>query len=216
MIEIIPAIIPKNIVELGQKLALVENYVEWVHVDVMDGIFVKEETLRDPKAFKAITTSAKIEVHLMIWQPEREIQEWIASGARRIIFHYEATDQRKELAEQIHRAGLDAGIAINPATPPEFVEAFALYFDTIQVMAVKPGLGGQAFLEDAIVKIKFLQQRFPYKPISVDGGENPEVALKVIQAGGDRLVVGSFLFKDGNIKRALENIKSAVSFYNKG
>ncbi len=210
-IEIIPAIIPKNFIELGQKISLVEKYFEWAQIDVMDNVFVKNETWRDPTQLRDIVTKINIEVHLMVWEPEKTIQEWMASGVKRILVHFESTQGRLEILERIKRVGLEAGIVLNPETPPEFVEDFGVLTDVIQVMTVNPGWGGQEFLGDMLSKIRALRQRFPEKPIAVDGGINPETAKKAIQAGANRLIVGSYIYESGNVKGALERLKLATS-----
>jgi len=211
MVEIIPTIIPQNVVDLAKKLALVEDYVEWVHVDIMDGNFVKQETFRDPIRLRSVNTKAKIELHLMVWEPEKTMHQWVGTGAKRFVIHFESTYKRKELAEQLKESGLQSALAVNPETPYEFIEEYVPSFDMIQVMTVKPGLGGQEFMEDMLPKIKSLRRRFPNKPISVDGGINPVTAKKAIDVGANVLLAGSFIYKHKNIKEGLEELKMAVS-----
>ena len=209
MIEIIPAIIAKDFQELEEKIRKVEPYVDWVQLDIMDGRFVDNLTWHNPRELKNLRTNLNLEAHLMIENPEESIDEWIESGIKRIIFHYEATQQPKEIIEKIKKAGLGAGLAINPETPAEVVDDLIGQVDLILAMSVFPGSGGQEFLEETLEKIKRLREKYSKIKIEVDGGINPETAKKTVEAGADILVSGSYIFESEDIKRAIDELKYA-------
>ena len=124
MIEVIPTIIAKDFQELQEKIKKIEPYSEWVQLDIMDGRFVENTTWNNPEELKNLKTNLNIETHLMIQNPEEKIDDWIKSGAKRIIFHYEATENREEVIKKIKEAGLEVGLAINPETPIDGLAPF--------------------------------------------------------------------------------------------
>lgn len=208
MIEVIPAIIAKDFEELKSKIKLVEPYVNWAQLDVMDGRFVNNQTWNNPSELASIETNLNIEVHLMIAKPEEKIDEWIASGVKRIIIHYEATDKINEIIEKTKKNGLGIGLAINPETNIDVIDKFINDLDLILIMTVHPGRGGQKFLEESIVKIRNLRAKYSCVKIEVDGGINLETAPRIIEAGANLLVSGSAIFESENIKDTIENLKS--------
>jgi ribulose-phosphate 3-epimerase len=207
MIQVIPTIIAKDFQELQEKIKKVEPYVDWVQLDVMDGQFVDNATWNNPADLKNLETSLKLEAHLMIQNPELVIDDWIDSGGKRIIFHYESTEQPEKIIERIKKAGLEVGLAINPETPIEIVNKFIGQLDLVLVMTVYPGHGGQEFLEEALSKIKKLRKKYKNVNIEVDGGINLETAPKVIQVGANILASGSAIFKSEDIQQTIEGLK---------
>ncbi|MFC1700917.1 ribulose-phosphate 3-epimerase [Patescibacteria group bacterium] len=209
MIEIIPAIIPKDFKELEEKIDLVEPYIDWVQLDIMDSKFVDNATWNNPFELKNLHTNLKLEAHLMIQNPEEHIDEWINSGVKRIIFHYESTEKHQEIIDKIKQAGLEVGIAINPETKAEMISRFAGMLDLILVMTVNPGKGGQKFLDEMLEKIKYLRVEYPYVKIEVDGGINSITASSAIKMGANILVSGSAIFQ-GNIENNIKILKNYV------
>ena len=207
MIQVIPAIIAKDFEELQEKIKKVEPYVDWVQLDVMDGQFVDNATWRNPADLRNLETSLKSEVHLMVENPEEVIDNWIESGVRRIIFHYESTNKHQEIIKRVKKAELEVGIAINPETPIKAVENFISQLDLVLIMTVHPGQGGQEFLKETLDKIKQLRENYKDVNIGVDGGINLETAPKVIQAGANFLASGSAIFKSNNIKETIKQLK---------
>ncbi len=207
MIQVIPTIIAKDFQELEEKIKKVEAYVKWVQLDVMDGQFVENSTWNKPADLKNLETNLNLEAHLMIQNPEENIDDWIASGVKRIIIHFESTNQAKEVIERIKKAGLAVGLAINPETLIEVVDDFIDQLDLILVMTVQPGRGGQKFLEETLVKIKDLRTKYKNVNIEVDGGINPETAPQVIQAGANLLASGSAVFKNDNIEETIKKLR---------
>ena len=209
MIEIIPTIIAQDFNQLKEKIKKIEPYVEWVQLDVMDGQFVDNSTWQNPEELKELETDLNLEAHLMIKNPEEVIENWIDSGIKRIIFHYESTDQYQEILNKIKKAGLETGIAINPKTPIEVVEKFIPQLDLILVMTVNPGKGGQELISDTLVKVKRLQDLYPNKKIQVDGGVNLENVKELINTGADILAVGSTIFNSQDIEEIINQLKNA-------
>lgn len=207
MIEVIPTIIAKDFQELEEKIKKIEPHVKWAQLDIMDGKFVDNETWNNPNELKNLKTDLDLEVHLMIENPEEKIDDWISSGVKRIIIHYESTKNIRDLIIKIRKVGLDVGIAINPETDIKVFNGLVNYIDLIMVMTVRPGRGGQKFLEESLTKIKGLRERYRDVKISVDGGINFETAPKVIQAGANMLSVGSVVFKSDNIEETIEKLK---------
>ncbi|MFH1461277.1 MAG: ribulose-phosphate 3-epimerase [Patescibacteria group bacterium] len=221
MIEIIPTIIAKDFQELKEKIGRVELYVNWAQLDVMDGQFVSNSTWpyiagkNNPADLKNLETNLKLEVHLMVKQPEEVIDDWLDSGVKRIIFHYEATDKHKEIIDKIKKAGLEVGIAINPETPIEVLAEFLnvsgskFQVSLILIMTVEPGQGGQGFLDYTLFKIKKLRESYPDVKIEVDGGINFKTAPQVIKAGANLLASGTAIFNSSDIKEAINRLKKA-------
>ncbi len=208
MIEIIPAIIPKFFQEIEEKIKLVEPYVDWVQLDVMDGKFVNNSTWNNPNDLKSLNTNLNLEVHLMINNPEEAIDDWIESGVKRIIIHYESTDKHKEIIEKVKRAGLEIGLAINPETSIEVIDEFYKDIDLVLIMSVNPGFGNQDFLNESVDKIRQLRERYKNVNIEVDGGVNLETAPNVIKAGANILISGSAIFKSNNIEETIKQLKN--------
>ena len=208
MIEVIPAIIARDFEELQEKVKKVEPYVEWVQLDIMDGQFVDNSTWNNPAELKNLEIQVKLEVHLMIANPEEYIDEWIESGVQRIIFHFESTQQPQEVITKIKKASLMVGLAINPETPIEKVDDFIDQLDLVLVMTVQPGRSGQKLLEKTLDKIKQLRDKYEDVNIMVDGGINLETAPKVIQAGANLLASGSAVFKSDDIEKNIKELKS--------
>jgi len=214
MIEIIPTIIPKDVEKIEEKVKLVEPYVEWVQLDIMDGEFVNNTTWpytagkNNPSDLKNLKTNLNLEAHLMINNPEQVIDQWINSGVKRIIFHYESTNKHKEIIEKIKEAGLETGLAINPETSIEVIDKFIENLDLILIMTVNPGFGGQDFLNESVDKIKQLREKYKDVNIEVDGGINLETAQLVIKAGANILISGSAIFKSNNIKQTIWTLKN--------
>jgi len=208
MIEIIPTIIAKDFKELQEKVRRVEPYVDWIQLDIMDGQFVDNSTWSNPAELKKLETEAKLEAHLMIKNPEDTIEQWINSGVKRIIIHFESTRYHRQLIDKIKKAGLEVGLAINPQTPIEVVDDFIPDLDLVLVMTVQPGRGGQKLIADTLNKIEQLRETYPNVNIEVDGGINSETASQVIQAGANLLASGSAIFNSGNIEETIKKLKS--------
>ncbi|MBU1177007.1 MAG: ribulose-phosphate 3-epimerase [Patescibacteria group bacterium] len=208
MIQIIPTIIAKDFQELQDKINKVELHAEWAQLDVMDGKFVNNTTWQNPVDLKNLETNLNLEAHLMVKNPEEVIDQWIESGVKRIIIHYESTKKITEIIDKIKKAGLEVGLAINPETSLEKIVDFIEKIDLVLIMTVNPGFGGQDFLNESVDKIKQLRGEYKDVNIEVDGGINLKTASKVIQAGANFLAVGTAIFKSDNIKEVINKFKN--------
>lgn len=211
MVEIIPAIIAKDFKELKEKVERVEPYVKWVHIDVMDGNFVPNFTWNKPEDLKYYDPGVFFEAHLMISEPEKYVEQWIDAGIKRILFHIESTASPSAVPKLCHERGVEVAVAINPATPLSVTESILEHVDMVLVMGVTPGFGGQEFKPEVLEKIKALRETSPHLTIEVDGGMNPTTARKVVEAGANIIVVGSYIYNNDNIEKTIEELKNVNS-----
>ena len=217
MAEVIPAIIAKDFRELKKKIKLVEPYIDWVQLDIMDGKFVPNETWREPKKIKKIITHLKFEAHLMVQNSLRAAEDWLRSGAQRVIVHWEILKKlqnpelkTRELIKKIHRFKKEIGIALNPETDWKEIKNFIPELDLVLLMAVNPGFGGQEFVQSVIPKIRSLHESFPNVKIEVDGGINEETGKLAMRAGANILVAGSAIFESKDIEKTILEMKNIV------
>jgi ribulose-phosphate 3-epimerase len=199
-IEIAPSILASNFAQLGEEVRKVEEGgAGAVHVDVMDGHFVPNISIGVPVVEglrKA--TRLPLDVHLMIERPEAYIEDFVRAGANRVLIHQEATVHLDRALAMIREAGAEAGVAINPATPVVMLSDVLHMVDTVLVMSVNPGFGGQKFIPNSMEKIRQLNRwRTRYNGafrIEVDGGVDLDNAAELAQAGANTLVAGTSIF----------------------
>jgi ribulose-phosphate 3-epimerase len=200
---------------LGEEVKRVEEAgVDWIHVDVMDGHFVPNLTIGAP-VVKALhnVTKLPLDVHLMITDPDKYLQDFADAGASYITVHQEACTHLQRTLAQIRNLGKKAGVALNPATPEETLKYVLKDLDLVLVMSVNPGFGGQKFLTEAIAKVGRLRKMFndaglPDVHISVDGGINTETGAQVVEQGADVLVAGNSIYKASDINKAVQELKA--------
>jgi ribulose-phosphate 3-epimerase len=199
-IEIAPSILASNFAKLGDEIrAVEEGGADVIHVDVMDGHFVPNISIGIPVvASLRKATQLPLDVHLMIERPEGYIDDFVKAGANRVLVHEEATVHLDRALAMIRELGAEAGAAINPATPIAMLAEVLDKVDTVLVMSVNPGFGGQEFIPGAFEKIRQLNQwRARYNlgfRIEVDGGVDAENAAELAQAGANTLVAGTSIF----------------------
>jgi len=188
--------------------------VDWLHFDVMDGVFVNNISFGIP-VLKSISCYPIFkDVHLMIVHPEKYVDEFIKAGADLITFHLEAMKYKKDvkaLINHIHDQGVCVGISIKPSTPVEDVLPYLKDIDLVLVMSVEPGFGGQKFMESSLAKISeldaYIIEHQLETMIEVDGGINDVTSTQVKNAGVDVIVAGSYLFKSENMKESVKLLK---------
>ncbi|WP_425807207.1 ribulose-phosphate 3-epimerase [Desulfitobacterium sp. Sab5] len=215
MIKIAPSILSADFSRLGEQVRTVEEAgAEILHIDVMDGHFVPNITIGS-LVVKALRPHSKMffDVHLMIEQPERYIQDFAEAGADHITVHLEATPHIHRAVQQIKSLGLSAGVAVNPATPLDGLKYILPELDMVLIMSVNPGFGGQKFIPAVLPKIevlsKYLLQMQSSCQIEVDGGINAETARAVVKAGAGILVAGAAVFAQPDPSEAILKIRQA-------
>jgi ribulose-phosphate 3-epimerase len=217
MIKIAPSILSADFANLKKEIQEVEKGgADWIHVDVMDGHFVPNITM-GPLVVEAIRphTGLPLDVHLMIEEPDRYIDDFVKAGADLISVHQEACAHLHRTVSYVKERGVKAGVVINPATPVQMLEPILPEVDLVLLMTVNPGFGGQRFIQNVLPKIREVRQMLDeqsrmHVDIEVDGGIQPETARLAVEYGANVLVAGSAIFGQKKRAEAIKAIRQAA------
>lgn len=214
MIKVAPSILSADFSRLGEAIEMLnESSTDYIHLDIMDGVFVPNISFGFP-VIKSIMPIARkpLDAHLMIMDPGRYISQVRDCGVEIMTVHQEACTHLHRTIQQIHSAGMKAGVALNPATPVVMLEDILGDVDMVLIMSVNPGFGGQSFINRALTKVRAVKEMIERSEldvtIEVDGGVNLETGKILAKAGADMLVAGNFVFSSVDPKATIEELKN--------
>lgn len=210
MVEIIPVLNVKTLKGLKKTLDIFKKYRGWFQLDVADGKFTAWKNFHNIGKIKLLKIKNPLEIHLMIENPEKNLEDWIFLNPKRLILQLEAIKDFDFIYDKTKKARIELGLAICPETPVSSLYKYMDKVNFVLMLGVIPGPSGQEFENYVLDKIRDLKKKYPKTKIELDGGVNMEIARKAASAGVDYLVTGSFIFNSPNPLEALEILKKSI------
>ena len=208
-----PSLLSAEFLHISKDIEMVNHsQADWFHLDIMDGVFVPNISYGLPVVSQIKKMATKpLDVHLMIVQPERYVEAFHKAGADILTVHYETCTHLHRTIQQIKAQGMKAGVSLNPHTPVSLLEDVIEDIDVVLLMSVNPGFGGQSFIEQTINKVdklkKLIMESNSHTLIEIDGGVNFETGKRLVNAGADALVAGSFVFNSPDPEANIKGLK---------
>ena len=210
-VQIGPSILNSDLSCLADECNnLVKNGADYLHLDVMDGHFVPNLTFGAPvvkSLRKNVGENVLFDMHMMVAEPEKWVQDMANAGADQYVFHYEASKDPNHCIRIVKEAGMKVGIAVKPKTPVSLVEEYADLVDVVLVMTVEPGFGGQKFMSEMMTKVSHLRSKFPKLDLEVDGGVSPTNVEQCYHAGANLIVCGSAITQNEDPAAVINQLK---------
>lgn len=207
MIEVIPGILEQNFAEIEKKIRQVEEFCPWIQIDLLDGTLFANSCFHNAQAFTTLRTVSRLELHMMVINPQKLVDEWAQAGIKRFIGHIEGITDCEGFIAKVRSKKLEVGLAVDIETDVSIIQPYLPNIDMALIMSIKTGKSGQAFDDRVITKIQKVKSLAPDLPIEIDGGINLDTGRRVVQAGATRLVSTSFIFNSPYILQTIKRLQ---------
>ena len=206
MLDVLPGILEQDFTQIRHKYSLVAGYVEWVHVDLVDGVLFDNTTFDDPEPFKKLKSPPQKELHMMVEHPQEIAEAWIKAGFDRLIAHIEGIQDAESFINSVSLQSSEVGLALDIDTPVSVIKDYIDIVDVVLLMAIETGFSGQGFDHRVLRKIHEVREINDLVPIEIDGGINRETAELAAEAGATRVVSTSYIFGSDNQEEAIRDL----------
>jgi len=206
MLDVLPGILEQDFASVKHKYDLVASYIDWVHIDIVDGILFDNTTFDDPAPFSKLKSPPQRELHMMVERPADIANEWIEAGFDRLIGHIEGIQDAQSFIDNVSLQSAEVGLALDIDTPVSVIKDYIDMVDVVLLMAIETGFSGQFFDHRVLGKIREVREINDIVPIEVDGGINHETVELVAEAGGSRVVSTSYIFGSDDVEQAIRDL----------
>lgn len=210
MIEVIPGILEQDFPSIVKKIRMVEGFVNWIQIDLLDGTLFGNSCFHDPSPFVSLQTTSNLELHMMVVNPENVLDSWAKVGFRRFIAHIEGISDAEKFITKVRSLKKEVGLALDIGTDVSLIEPYIPNIDLVLLMAINTGKSGQEFQDKVVTKIQRVKTKFPDIPVEVDGGITLETAKRVVMAGTNRIVSNSYIFSSQHVLQTIRKLQQIV------